>query len=345
MASDFYLKVALFGSVSERNTLGFNLDLVNHNAQFDYHYYDKGLYVGRHLLSTIYLKLIMSFRPDVILSHELGINTLVAIALKHIFGYRLYTTIDDSPDMANSVRGLREWLRKFIMTHIDGAITVNPQVTELLNEKYGSGNFQSIFFPIIQDDKILSNKINNAYRKAERYIEDYELKNKKIVLFVGRLEKMKNTVWLSECFAELNVEDAVLVIVGKGSEHEKLNNMIMSKGACNRIITTGSLSGDDLYAWYYLAHIFVLPSSFECFGAVVNEALVAGCRTVVSDKVGACSLISESNGCVFKSGDTADIKRCLTKELQNVEANKKHQSLMQNDFDYYYSKLIKHITK
>lgn len=344
-ANEFNLRVSLFGSDKEIQTLGYNLEDVNRRANFNFEYYQHGIYLGRHLLSSIYLKLIKRFHPNIVIAHELGLNTLVAICLKHIFGFKLFTTIDDSPEMAKAVHGIREELRKFVMAHVDGAISVNPKVTTLLNEKYGSGELKSLFFPIIQDDKVLAAKINDAYKRSKDYVRNYDLSNKKVVLFVGRLEKMKNPTWLAEQFIEIDDSEAVLVIVGEGREHEKLNKMVECDAMRKRIIVTGALSGEDLYAWYYLAHLFVLPSSFEPFGAVVNEALVAGCRTIVSDKVGANSLISESNGSIFKSGDAEDLKRCLRKELNGVGLHKKQTSLMPKPFIEYYRNLIEYITK
>lgn len=343
LAEDFNLRVELLGSDHEIKGLGFDLDRVNKSARFPYEYYNKGFYVGRHLVSCIYFKLIREFRPDVVICHELGINTLATICLRGIRKFRIFATIDDSPDMAHRAGRMRRWLQKFVMSRIDGAITVNPLVTESLRKKYGGGRFQSIHFPIIQDDKILSAKINAAKSQAEQYIEKYRLANRKIVLFVGRLEKIKNTPWLAEQFAQLDAGDATLVIVGDGSEREAVRTVVRSSKASDRIIMTGSLSGNELYAWFYIAHILVLPSSSEAFGAVVNEGLVAGCRAIVSDKVGGDFLITDSNGSVFPLGDGSEFKKCLVRELQCVDLEKKHKSLMPQPFEYYYNNLVRHI--
>lgn len=341
LALDFDIKVALFGSIKEQKTLGFNLDLVNQRVQFDYQYYNSGLYIGRHLLSTIYFKLIRSFRPDVVIAHELGINTLVAITLRRLFGFKLFVTVDDSPEMAKGVRGRRERLRRMVMTHVDGVITVHPEVTSLIEEKYGRKNFRSIFFPIIQDDKCLSDKINNACDLAAEHVKHYDLSNKKIVLFVGRLEKIKNPVWLAERIVEMDIDNVVMVFVGDGSEKAKLRKIADTTKSRNQIIITGALSGKDLYAWYYMADVFVLPSSFEPFGAVVNEALVAGCRVMVSDRVGAGCLVNDANGCIFPLDDGEYFKNKLAMELKGISGIKRHVSLMSRPFESYYNELIK----
>lgn len=333
------LKVLLTGGDAEIATLGFNLEQINKSAEFDYCYYQKGIRIGRHLLSSIYWKVIKEVRPDIILAHELGINTLVAILLRPLFNYKIYTTIDDSPSMALHYGFKREFLRKWIFRHIHGALVVNPQVKNYLENKYKNSDCKYLYFPIIQSDVLLENKINSAQEKAEEYIKRYKLNAKKIILFVGRLETIKAPNRLIEAYESLNDEDSILIIVGKGSLLPHLKQYVKEKGLKDKAILTGALSGKELYAWYYLAHLFVLPSTFEPFGAVVNEALVAGCYTIVSDKVGASSLINETNGDIFKSGDYEQLAHILSNTLNKLPAIKEHQNRMIKQFDAYFKDL------
>ena len=81
-------------------------------------------------------------------------------------------------------------------------------------------------------------------------------------------------------------------------------------------VFTGKKTGLELLAWYLLADVFVLPSLQEAFGAVVNEALMAGCPAVVSSAAGASSLINERNGAVFASDSRDDLSACLQRLLE-----------------------------
>ena len=98
------------------------------------------------------------------------------------------------------------------------------------------------------------------------------------------------------------------------------------------------MTGKDLYAWYYLADLFVLPSQFEPFGAVVNEALVAGCFVIVSDKVGAASLINSSNGSIFESNNEKQLAEEIGKGLKE-RRTKKHICRMEHSFNWYFNNL------
>lgn len=333
------LKVLLTGSDAEIATLGFNLEQVNRLAEFDYCYYLKGIRIGRHLLSSIYWKAIKEFRPDIVLAHELGINTLVAIILQPLFKYRIYVTIDDSPAMALHYQAKREILRKWVLRHINGALVVNPDVKRYLENKYINIACQYLYMPITQNDETLSSKINSARTKAEEYSRQYRLDNTKIILFVGRLESIKAPEKLIEAYASLKDHESKLIIVGKGSLLPQMHQYVKDNKLDDKIILTGAQYGNDLYAWYYLAHIFVLPSKFEPFGAVVNEALVAGCYTIVSDKVGASSLIGRTNGQIFESGNYSQLAQIIAESFEKLPIKKQHQNRMLKSFNNFFSDL------
>lgn len=343
---DFEIYVLLTGSKREIRSLGFDLDLVNSQAKFKYKYITCGPRIGRHLISPIFIYTIQTFKPDIIICHELGLNTIFAL-FTNILNHKskIYTTIDDSPAMAQSYNRKRECLRKFIAHHIDGFITVNPSVQDYLNRKYKSLNNKTIYFPIIQNDVILSKKINSSKELALDLQRKYNLIDKKIILFVGRLETIKCPDILIQVFDRITQKRAnkeILVIIGSGSLLNELQEYTQ-KNKLTNVIITGKLSGYNLYAWYYLANIFILPSKYEPFGAVVNEALVAGCYTIVSEKVGASSLINQQNGCIVNTNDIDLFEKTLINSINSINQKKNHNSLMEKSFNEYYNIFIKEI--
>jgi 1,2-diacylglycerol 3-alpha-glucosyltransferase len=68
----------------------------------------------------------------------------------------------------------------------------------------------------------------------------------------------------------------------------------------------------DLPDMYAAATCFILPSSFEPWGLVVNEAMAAGLPIILSDAVGALpDLLTPENGWSFNHNSVADCVRCL----------------------------------
>mgnify|MGYP002619051972 CR=1 FL=1 len=341
LAKLFELRVVLLGSKKELATLGFNIEEVNKQAQFDYSYYFEGFRIGRHLISSVYKKEIAGFRPDIVLAHELGVNTLAAILFKPYLGYKLYITVDDSPSMARQYGKLRDGLRKYVYSHVDGVLTVNPQVNAYLEDRFGKQKIRSLYFPIIQNDELLRKKIQESEGRAQSYIRKYNLKNRRILLFVGRKEKIKAPDQLLQVFETLNIDNTVLVMIGAGSLQQSLVDFVNAHNLQNKVYVLGTLTGEDLYAWYNLADIFVLPSRFEPFGAVVNEALVAGCYTIVSDKVGAAALITEDNGYVIPSDNDMALGQAIKSILGSLPQTKNKNSKMPKSYKDYLNELLK----
>ncbi len=73
-----------------------------------------------------------------------------------------------------------------------------------------------------------------------------------------------------------------------------------------------------------MADIFVLPSSEEVWGLVINEAMVCGLPVVVSDRVGSnADLIKPGeNGFIFRSGDINALVDSLEKIIKDPELAK-----------------------
>jgi glycosyltransferase involved in cell wall biosynthesis len=83
-----------------------------------------------------------------------------------------------------------------------------------------------------------------------------------------------------------------------------------------RVVWTGFLGVQaDVTAVYRLSDVLVLPSDFEPWALVVNEAVAAGLAVVASDAVGAAlELVQDGvNGYLFPAGDVAVLTDRLLK--------------------------------
>jgi len=106
-----------------------------------------------------------------------------------------------------------------------------------------------------------------------------------LFLYVGRLEPHKGLQELFDAFELLRpaATRARLLVVGSGSLLESLQRRA---SASSGILCSGRLAGEALLDAYAAADALVLPSRFEPWGLVVNEAMAAGLPVVVSDRVG-----------------------------------------------------------
>jgi glycosyltransferase involved in cell wall biosynthesis len=134
------------------------------------------------------------------------------------------------------------------------------------------------------------------------------------IIFVGQLIRRKGLDVLLEATRPLLAEyaDLYLTIVGTGEELLELEGLIQRSGVEDRITLAGVLPAEQVRARMSAADVLVLPSRWDGWGMVINEALSVGVPVIVSDRCGASDLIRHgANGYVFRSEDVEDLRRCL----------------------------------
>lgn len=127
-------------------------------------------------------------------------------------------------------------------------------------------------------------------------------------LYVGRIVEVKNIELMIKSFLMKfkDNENVELRIVGTG---DFLANLREKYDSDKNVIFAGAKYGNDLINVYRSANVFVLPSSFEPWGLVVNEAMCAGMPVIVSNRVGAAwDLVQGRNtGFIFRYDDAVEL--------------------------------------
>jgi glycosyltransferase involved in cell wall biosynthesis len=110
--------------------------------------------------------------------------------------------------------------------------------------------------------------------------------HEKIVLYLGRIHRIKGLDLLSRAFARLpqDFSPVKLVIAGPDNGYlATLIELIDKLGIKEKVLLTGALYGRDKLAAYVDAEAYVLPSSYETFPVTVLEAL-ACCLSVITTR-------------------------------------------------------------
>lgn len=243
------------------------------------------------------------FQPDVVLVSEYGIVALMVLLHRLLKRkkYKIISICDDSYDMLaekNEFSMLHRIARRTVVPGLDDLVLVEPKAAEWYQQRYGKG----FCFPIIKQEDKARAEYARALELSKQLYQEYALEGKKVFLFVGRLVDIKNVDTAIRAFSRLDQDKNVFVIVGDGPERNKWEQLAHELNT--NVIFTGRKEGQDLNAWYNVADVFVLPSYQESFGAVTNEALLAGCYALVSNKAGSSCLIEEGvNGFTFSPMD------------------------------------------
>jgi glycosyltransferase involved in cell wall biosynthesis len=107
-----------------------------------------------------------------------------------------------------------------------------------------------------------------------------------VILYCAKLQPWKRPQDLVEAFAKLESKDTYLVIAGEGPLRAQIEQEAKELGITERTRFLGFVNQSQLASVYTASDVLVLPSSYEAFGVVVNEASLCGCAVVTSDRVG-----------------------------------------------------------
>jgi glycosyltransferase involved in cell wall biosynthesis len=295
-----------------------------------------------------YLQKIIRHRPDIILCLEFSIMTFEIALFSRIFfpKTKVYTICDDSVSVAQNTSILRKIGRTLCLKLLDGIVLGNDMAEEWYNKNFPKT--KTVVSPIIQKEDRIISIVNKAQSITADYIEQFQLRDKNVLLFVGRLVEVKNLNFLLDVFAEYVSENgnAVLVLVGDGTKNAELLELAEQLNLKNNVIFAGRYENESLYAWYPVADYLILPSTSETFGAVVNESLIVGVPVICSSLAGASCLINDMNGRTFNPYDKRELLEIFQKSLNASKSSLKSVklgSLMPYTFEDRMNKLVEYL--
>jgi glycosyltransferase involved in cell wall biosynthesis len=109
----------------------------------------------------------------------------------------------------------------------------------------------------------------------------------KIIVFCAKLQQWKRPLDLLRAFAKAGISESTLLIAGEGPLRLEIEAEIAALGLGMRARVLGFVNQSRLPSLYTAADLMVLPSEYEPFAMVVNEAMLCGCPVMISDHVGA----------------------------------------------------------
>jgi glycosyltransferase involved in cell wall biosynthesis len=148
------------------------------------------------------------------------------------------------------------------------------------------------------------------------------LRNRKYVLFVGRLVREKGVHYLIEAFKKIKT-DFELVIIG-GDPYGKEYESFLRKNANENTRFLGYVYGNDYQNLSKGAYLYVTPSDLEGTSPALLTAMALGKCVLVSDIPENLETIGDA-GFSFKHGDSEDLKQKLQFLLENPDEVEKIQ--------------------
>lgn len=176
------------------------------------------------------------------------------------------------------------------------------------------------------------NKFNQKVRYlpngffADLAVIDENIRKEKILLTVGRLGTyQKNTEMLVEAFLQTDKDklmDWKLFLVGPLTDEFKtwLQKKIAGESFYqDKIVLTGNITEKSkLYEIYARAAVFVLPSRYEGFPLVIQEALHFSCYPIITDCfAGADEVVKDNYGKIIANENTEELKVAIEQAVDN----------------------------
>lgn len=311
-------------------------------SEFSSNYLQKGFEFKGKSFRTGAISAIKKHNPDIILCSEYSPLTCLVFTYVKLFrkNIRFNTISDDSIDNAIERKGVRKLLRNIISKNSNAVLFTSEAVCNWHKDNV-SKNIKTLELPIIHNDEVLRARYLDCLNEANANIEKYNLKGKKVILFVGRLVEVKNLPFLLKCFSRVENTDCRLVIVGGGELREELQSLSEELNISQNVIFTGRMEGKALNNWYTFSQIFAFPSTYERYGAVVNEALLGGCYTLCSTAAGASSLIDGKKGQLFDAKNETDFIEKLQMAIDNSEPTVSEiKTLRENKMSFTFDEKI-----
>jgi len=132
-------------------------------------------------------------------------------------------------------------------------------------------------------------------------------------IYVGQLIERKNVATVIKAFASIRRGSDTLTIAGDGPLAQELKNLAATLDLSDSIIFVGHKNQEELAQLYASSSTFILASTNEVWGLVVNEALASGLHVVVSEKCGVAEFVKDMKGAYISSTDKQSIQHLMEK--------------------------------
>lgn len=180
-------------------------------------------------------------------------------------------------------------------------------------EHYGADPCRFFLLPwAIDNDRFIEgSRFAAGERDAMR--ASFEIDPEQIAfVFSAKLVERKDPMTLLKAVAHMKQSSrAVVIFLGHGMLRQALEDFAGEHKLNVRFL--GFVNQADLPRHYAMGDVFVLPSTYEPRGAVINEAMACGLPVVVTDRCGSLGdiVVEGENAFVYPAGDHLALARAL----------------------------------
>lgn len=211
--------------------------------------------------------------------------------------------------------GVRRYFRSY-----DGYLAASSLCAEYMVWS-GAARERVVLLPQAIDNEFFRTRAASAHPERQELKRALGLADRNVILFVGQFTERKGVFPLLDAFQKVAAQDARagLLLVGNGPLKDELSARRDALGLTDRVVISDFVHKPELPRYYAAADLFVLPSYYDTYGVVVNEAMACGLPVVTTDRVGAAhDLVQQDvNGMIVPVGDADALAQALERILQD----------------------------
>jgi 1,2-diacylglycerol 3-alpha-glucosyltransferase len=218
-----------------------------------------------------------------------------------------------------------------VIENSDTILVANEYVKNYILQNY----FKNFNNDIINRIKILPLPLNAIFWEDKELEIDQTLKNKKYIMYAGRLAKEKNLFFLIDIFKEISLIDNSFefYICGDGPDKNKLVNYVIKNNLQHKVIFTGYLDQELIRRYYKFSQAVLFVSKTETLGLVLLEAMAQKSLVIALNVKPFNSIITNNyNGLLI---DTEDPKLFAIKIIEALNNKELISKVKENGF--YFS--------
>ncbi len=212
---------------------------------------------------------LIGYRPDVVISAELGVRSLFSSLYCSIFNKKLILWLALSEHTESNKRGVRVALRRYLLRNAT-AILCNGESSKSYVKNLGITK-PFYYVPCSSDYEIkpLKNNFNPLVKR---------------ILFTGQLIPRKGVAPMVDelvSWALKNKSTQVeLIVAGDGPEAHHFKKLDQAPNITCKLL--GNVKYEELSKWYEQVDFYLFPTLGDEWGIVVNEALSNGVPVIGS---------------------------------------------------------------
>ena len=281
--------------------------------------------VGRHLMDSTmnFIRLFRSSRPDVVHLHNPTPTIYASFAAKLAGARCIVSTrhsLIDPPD-----NGVME--RKYGMAAkcCDWVVGICDATVNNL-KRIGR----------VPESKIV--RIYNGTAAIEEVAKDqFPARSGFTLLYVGRLEPVKNHELLLKAFQKARIENEQLRlwIVGDGSERTRLESLTQALGLNDDVTFWGQQL--DVSPFFSAADTFIMSSLSEGLPMSLLQAFSAGLPAVVTDVGGMAEVVRMTNGGTITPANVDSMSEAILRVVMERDLRESCSTNARAGFDRHFS--------